>query len=692
MEIPVADGGFGVPSDAVTQLALQGVSSHSAAARKLTVMIAAQWQWPANTQLRLTTQLGQTPHIIGGTAVTALAAVPYNEIDISSPVQFGSQHSQALVKLVNSEADRTKCNIPGYDVPVGYADKVNDIKAVMGITNGPQALVLNAATLSASSVSVVFMHGGTYQLCYTPDGLFGGTDGSDYKENIVPALITVIGVKSPCLATDGCIEHERWDCAYAYKGENLNANGAYSSGNCQFNFNPDGGRTGWSVTTDVTSKMSWSEKYGADSITAGGSLTSSDPKACRLTVPDTASLDTSVSTQYLAVDATTAATMPPVQAAETDAFTVAACYCPSLNQLTGVGCQTSSAAECCNEYAEFSQQFGIIYYWTIKICDYQNALSCNPPYMRVVPQQKFVLRIECPPGGGCDGTTNNRIKYIEYATKNDKPTWDATNGCQTTPAEPAFVRWPTISDSQALDGGDRVDYKMWQTKQVKINLSLKQRVDLCYCNSNPEVPSNWIRVGMVMTTDAFAFASKSAASGGIDTVQYVGHPGSVSFFGGITSSGDVASPFDSNKYSGQALINIMSYDREMLYGAGSTLRTMEQNGGWDTSMPASFQTDMDGECQKEDYSPTLVTGPISKQAAKQYIAKVDQADETVSTYLTFSGQDKNMEISVVKSGTVAICYCAMVTQQLECEDPNFDLRRAAHRPGPRRRPELDLPD
>ncbi|CAE7772689.1 unnamed protein product [Symbiodinium pilosum] len=77
---------------------------------------------------------------------------------------------------------------------------------------------------------------------------------------------------------------------------------------------------------------------------------------------------------------------------------------------------------------------------------------------------------------------------------------------------------------------------------------------------------------------------------------------------------------------------------------------------------------MDTECQKERYSLTLVNGPSDKQAAKDYIANVDvNNDNTISQYLTFSGNNKNNLMTIKLAGVVAVCYCGMD----ECESPSF---------------------
>lgn len=91
------------------------------------------------------------------------------------------------------------------------------------------------------------MQGGQYKLCYTPDGTFGGNDGSEVNNNVVATMIKVYGVSGPC-TTDGCLENERWECWFGYKGESVPSH-------CQFNFQYDGGRVGWAVETGQASRI-----------------------------------------------------------------------------------------------------------------------------------------------------------------------------------------------------------------------------------------------------------------------------------------------------------------------------------------------------------------------------------------------------------------------------------------------------
>ena len=112
----------------------------------------------------------------------------------------------------------------------------------------------------------------------------------------------------------------------------------------------------------------------------------------------------------------------------------------------------------------------------------------------------------------------------------------------------------------------------------------------------------------------------------------------------------------------------MSFDREVVDGQGALQRTlMQQFGpraqlfkgerrglswyfqciscdfrGYDTEKKLDFQSQMDRECQKERYSPTLVTGPSSATAAAAYVGQVDvNSENTPSQHMSFSGTGKD---------------------------------------------------
>jgi hypothetical protein len=128
-----------------------------------------------------------------------------------------------------------------------------------------QSSMLTSSFDPTATNRMVFMHGGIYKLCYTPDAPFGGDTTSVSKENVMDITIRVLGIKSQCLHgyDDGCIAQERWDCSYGYKGESIL--------NCEFNFATDAGRPGWGITlmaqeSGTNSFMTWSRQYGNDQI------------------------------------------------------------------------------------------------------------------------------------------------------------------------------------------------------------------------------------------------------------------------------------------------------------------------------------------------------------------------------------------------------------------------------------------
>eukprot|EP00931_Biecheleriopsis_adriatica_P114614 TRINITY_DN90538_c0_g1_i1.p1 TRINITY_DN90538_c0_g1~~TRINITY_DN90538_c0_g1_i1.p1 ORF type:complete len:3212 (+),score=723.49 TRINITY_DN90538_c0_g1_i1:26-9637(+) len=666
---------FAQPDSAVIHLATErGGGSHP---RSLAISLGADWQWPTGSQLEFisTRTSGEDVPTAGIEEVKVCAALKYKKIVIKTAgTTIGTAHHTPMVKLVSGSADRTKCRTTAFDMPVGIAELQSGavagaqttLKGRMGKSGGPLQLNNAADELSVGNVNIVFMHGGQFKLCYTPDGSFGGNDGSEVNENIVNTMIKVFGVYSDCIDYDGCLRDERWECSFGYKGESVD--------NCEFSFKFDGGRIGWGIEVGERSRITWSAAYGPDTLDGSGQIATPEPKYCADDHADTAFFDLGSQSVYMDIDEVSSALMPPVKGSHSTAFTLAACYCPNYNAERGTHCGTADVNECCDSHVEYIQPVGLVYYWTIRICDYSHFATCNanPPssyrYMRVIPQQKFVVRIDCPPGGGCLATDENRIKFIADVPANDRPSWDVNAGCRTFVTESIFAVWPSSTDSRAISGGRRLDYKAWRGKQVKINLSLNRVMDLCFANSDPGTADSWFKVGSVMTTRAFAFASKTGAGSTYQSIKYVGYAGSVTLMGGIMSQGAIPTPYDSNMYSGKALVNVMSFDREKNFGVGQAQTTLEQQFSYNLNTPIAFQTQMDTECQRESYSPTLITGPSSKQAAKNYIGRVDvNSDNTVSHYQTFSGDGKDNMMTIKQAGVVAICYCGMVSPQDECQ-------------------------
>ena len=256
---------------------------------------------------------------------------------------------------------------------------------------------------------LTFMHGGSYELCYSPDGSF---DGDEWKNNIVPVQITVVGVISECLS-DGCLARERWDCYLFYGGEDISS--------CRIDFRLfGGGREGWSVQLAGVSRISWSESWGDDTFVAGEFVPATRKECSNVITGQSINPELQIFQSFswappsgsgLNADASTAATLPGLKPEfATKSFTLTACYCPNYD-----GPDPTTSA--CDDAGEFIQPIGVIYYWMVRICDVDTYTSCgsssNPPFMRVLPQQPFVLRVECPPGGtSCAPANNNRIKLL----------------------------------------------------------------------------------------------------------------------------------------------------------------------------------------------------------------------------------------------------------------------------------------
>jgi len=671
--------------------------------------VGTNWQWPASTKLafvynlkvsgvvRATLTAENTPPglsvitVASGTREDAEGGPPvlYTNLRITvpSPTQFTSLHENAAVKLVTTN-DRYSCYRTDNKVPVGFAGRDNGvagsakdtIKGDLGYTTQMVSLTRQdtggADNMLLATTKIIFMWGGTYHLCYTPDGTF---DAGVNKANMVDVSIKVLGVKSPCsnppsssVKEDGCIEKERWDCFFGREGDG-------SVNNCIFSFKDDGARLGWSVTTGDRSKLTWSDPYGADTIDVGtGKYTQAErfstaPKWCAVAPPTGTSsiFNTDTTGTILVADKYTAAEMPPVKSTQSEAFTLSACYCPSYDVDTGEPCSglTGTAADrCCEKHEEFIQMVGRIYYWTIRICDMANyagvrssssPAGCASPYRRVLPQQKFVLRIECPPGGACESEGNNLVRYVEPTVDSSLPSWKETHPCRVT-GESAAAVWPTASASGSATGGDRVDYKVWYAQPVKINKSLKQQIDVCYTNSI--VSAYYFKVGTIKTADAFAFASKFPAHWddtnkvGKKTIRYAGYEGSFTMYSGI--SGAAKSPYDGNPFSGKAMSYFMSFDRERLWGVGSAITTLESYLGLDKKMNVDTQTELDKECQKNRPSAFLTSSnPLP-------LAQVPTAE---SQHLTFSGPSQNEYITVNVAGVIAVCYCAIISDSNQCE-------------------------
>lgn len=117
-----------------------------------------------------------------------------------------------------------------------------------------------------------------------------------------------------------------------------------------------------------------------------------------------------------------------VRPSVSESFTVALCYCPAHESLPGAGPVLSGKTTCNNSVCCICGLF--------IFCNVKDS-SCASTYMRVVPQQRFVTKILCPPGGGCTSSFANRIKFLEFPQRERSlPNWDSNNLCKVKKVEP----------------------------------------------------------------------------------------------------------------------------------------------------------------------------------------------------------------------------------------------------------------
>jgi hypothetical protein len=670
-------------------------SVHDTGAPVRSLALTTDWKWSPAAKLELRAPMWNNDgysyeEAVGTNYATVCASLNYDSLTITNTDQTlaFSDFSSGRVKLVKAGSTRSTCALATHDAATGRAKAEVVVFGEMGLTvkhDGRVGMPLtlggpSSEILSSGTKKINFMHGGMYRFCYTPDGTFGGGDNT---ENLVLQPLKVIGVASPCddfgnEYTDGCIRKERWECYFGLKGESLL--------NCVFDFRGKVGRPGWALEVVNVSKMSWGKVFTDINYINGqeGAITEEDCGQIKDDAYDEPFEQIGIVSskfKFLKLDDETAATFPPVKKTVTKAFTIAACYCPNYDREIGKYC--ADPLTCCDQDHEFIQMFGTVYYWSIRICDKDaddEWKICSNPYMRVIPQQQFVLRVECPPGKGCMYTdvndpATNRVKFLEPSLANDLPNWDPNHGCRVQERESANAVWPSASHTLTLSGGGRQDYKAWSEFQVKVTLSLDEELVVCFANAAAETMSSWFRIGQVRTSKQFAFASESLSGQNYKHLQYVDHPGSITLYGGIrgrgSGSGENVDPYEGNQYSGAALINVLSFDREKRYGINyDGKETLEEYFGYNKNMPDTFQSQMDHECQKSIFSPTLVKGQWDLQGSQDYMAKIHAG---VSRFQSFTGpsQQTRNRLSINEASVIGVCYCAMVSESSTCIAPEY---------------------
>ncbi|CAJ1405442.1 unnamed protein product [Effrenium voratum] len=506
----------------------------------------------------------------------------------SRPQLASSSHPRPLLKLVEEGTTVSECGTAERDVAVG----------------GPWPLELTVAehTLT-SSANFSFLQGGLFNLCYNPDASndclcsagtcrctrtgdscspsaerpFGSCNpfapsNSGTASTLLFAEIAVQGVSGP--SSD--LAAERWDCFFRP---------GFGSFPCRLL------RAGWVFGSFGSGAGLWGAAFGEDTLRAGGGLLEEFPTTCGST--PAAFFDTDSP-----LDFHEDSTLPAVRwDAAAGAFTAPLCFC----------------AGACSAPQDFVQAFGRLYMWVVHICDRDDA-TCDSSYMQVLPQQSFVIKIFCPPGGACTESDQNQLKIVQG--EGDRANWDSANLCQV-----AGAAWSGGS------GGVRVDVKVWATDTPRL-LTPGTGYQVCYCNGDCDQSWNWIEVGRVRTLGTLGLAS---TDGGVPLVTYVNKPGSFTMYAGVRSTPPIVSPYDSNMFEGQAALKLISLDREVTPEGDTLADRYEVKTKGEAQLAALHQ-----HCQGEEL--VAHSGAATNAAPSRFLAFGELQ---------------------MQAGTVAVCYCGL---------------------------------
>ncbi|CAK9075671.1 unnamed protein product [Durusdinium trenchii] len=692
-----------------------GGEGSSDASRRLQteLRIQEEWEFPTGTRLGFLSALVSDAFGSGSlsaVSISVLAGYKYSTVQISMPVdyQFGIEHQEAIIKLVYSDATRGSCERADYNVPMALTRNSSTqlTKSASPLASGavlrmPQGGT-NALFQQVQWPHLTFMHGGFYVLCYSPDGSFFG---DEWRNNLVPVVITVVGVASNCLS-NGCLANERWDCYVAYAGEGL--------GSCRIDFRLyGGGRDGWTVQLAGTSRVSWTQAWGDDTF-VDGVFTPAVRQECSNVItgdyisPETANYEDFLwappTGSGLDADASTAANLPSVRTNVTKGFTITACYCPNYDG------PVDATLFACDHASEFIQPIGVIYYWMIRICDVETYSSCgsegNLPFMRVLPQQPFVLRVECPPGGtSCAAATDNRVKFLPgipppgpdgvvYIEVPERAIWEPQSRCKIETSMTDDIAWEPplqydengilINGLAHLIGGDRRDYKFWADPALLGLMPMESKVEVCYCESQCDNSFNYFKVGEITSTETAGIArwTKLPNQGGliqeIESLQYVTKPGALTLYAGIRSTlSEGMHPYDSIPWRKKTTLKLVPYDNLANYpwgaGPGTSKVTLEQFLGLDRLNDPEARLTLNVACANGTFNAEYYNGPSSAELAREYLAWVGPG---ANQYLPFSGIENDQSFNTWKAGIFLVCYCAVLDADDLCASPNYYISAA----------------
>ena len=178
------------------------------------------------------------------------------------------------------------------------------------------------------------------------------------------------------------------------------------------------------------------------------------------------------------------------------------------------------------------------------------------------------------------------------------------------------------------------------------------------------------------------------------TVKYVQKPGSLTFLADITSRLGNSDPYDSPPFVNPSSFYLMSYNvvnylapvegrshykaEDLTLASGLTTKegvtTLEKAYGFDRHIKSDLEWEqaLSAECRKLIFGEGLVDGPSDLLLIKSYVAMNHFGGAPIA-YLPFTGtsQDFPRAFTMLKSGVMAICYCSYLTDQNDCQSPEF---------------------
>jgi len=441
-------------------------------------------------------------------------------------------------------------------------------------TSDPTGTGFLTMSLNSAEVPIQFRMGGSFRICYSQDGAFG--DG--VTSSLLPLDMNVWGVydhRPECEADFTCLRLRAHRCYLLKEAYNNPSNTRAARSSCTIDYTYSGAGYKGTVGGNYP-RVSWSTEFEAVYTEGGAQIGSTAPAECGTIpaaflcpgsatctpgdyfAPTMAAGSEGLSMNFpAATDALANDTSPRFEPR-----TIAACFC---------------AYGGCAQNSDFKQQVGLLMYYTAKVC-YNGVAGeeCAYDFTGVTPQQRFSLRVECPPDG-CIGASHSRIKIVPQSAANDQPSWKTSTASSTTGCGAAQhginaqgkVVLPAGDNVQVdiVNGRSRKDFKIWNYKSYlpsgllnvseglesgfmfdmgfsdyeKRNIGGVQAVggesfDVCFCDDACDKMGNWFKVGQLRFVPFQLISGinpppNSTASGQeLFAIEYANQPGMFGFY------------------------------------------------------------------------------------------------------------------------------------------------------------------